>query len=376
MLVIKKTFLIILLSISWMYGSLFGQGESLTAHQKNTVAIAVLTAKGDLTGLKQELHKGLDAGMTILKIKECLIHTYAYCGFPRSIRGLQTLMEVLEERRSQGIQDAEGTDASPIRQEGSKYERGKRILDELTKAPQNRPLAGYAVFAPVIDTFLKAHLFADIFERDILTYADRELVTISVLSAIGNAEPMLRNHFAICLNVGLTSNQLNEFVEIIRTTSGEKEARNTKNVLDEALGNRQSSDKPEEAEVPIFLPKGEKVVSPHFTGTVWLHLYVNSDTIYNINTGHVTFEPGARTNWHIHPGGQILLVTRGKGRYQEEGQPVREIKKGDVIHCTPDVKHWHGAAPDSELSHIAIGANQNKGAVKWLEPVTDKEYRH
>ena len=75
---------------------------------------------------------------------------------------------------------------------------------ELTHAPQDRPLSGYGAFAPVIDTFLKEHLFADIFERDVLTYAQRELVTISVLSAIGGAEPMLRSHLAICLNVGLT----------------------------------------------------------------------------------------------------------------------------------------------------------------------------
>ena len=376
---IKKSIIALLVSILCMHGSLIGQGQpqanTLSAQQRSLIAIAALTAKGDLAALKKELTKGLEAGMTIMKIKECLIHSYAYCGFPRSIRGLQTFMEVLEERKAGGIHDEIGADASPVPREGGKYERGKKVLDELTQAPQGRPLAGYAVFAPVIDTFLKEHLFADIFERDVLTYTDRELATIAVLSAIGGAEPMLRNHFAICLNVGLSPDQLNEFVTIIRAAVGDKEAENTKRVLNEALGNEQHTGEPNEVAVPVFLPKGNKVASPHFTGTVWLHMLVNSDTTFNINTGNVTFEPGARTNWHIHPGGQILLITRGKGRYQEEGQAVREVQAGDVISCPPNVRHWHGAAPDSELSHIAIVTNQDRGPVQWLEPVTDKEYR-
>lgn len=347
---------------------------ALSEHQKSIISIAALTAKGDLGQLKEACNTGLDAGLPILTIRECIVHTYAYCGFPRSIRGLQSLMEVLEQRTSAGIQDVMGRDASPIRQEDSKYERGKHILNELTKAPQGRPLTGYGVFAPVIDTFLKEHLFADLFERDVLSYAERELVTISVLSAIGRAEPMLRSHFTICLNVGLTPEQLNAFVDVIRATLGESEAQRALGVLNEVLGKGNPATAPAEMTSPHVFPKGEKVVNSHFTGTVWLHMLVNTDTTLYLNAGHVTFAPGARTHWHRHPGGQILLVTSGKGRYQEQGKPVIEIRQGDVIQCNPNVKHWHGAAPDSELSHIAIGPNQDKGAVEWLEAVTEKEY--
>lgn len=212
--------------------------HSLTAKQQNIVQIAALTAKGELQELKPALNKGLDAGLTINQIKEVLVHLYAYCGFPRSIRGLQTFMEVLDERKAKGIDDKMGADASPVNQETDKYERGKKVLGELTKAPQDRPLTGYSAFTPVIDTFLKEHLFADIFERDVLTYAERELVTISVLSAIGGAEPMLRSHLSICLNVGLTPGQLNEFVGVIKSALGEREAKNAQAVLDEVLKNR------------------------------------------------------------------------------------------------------------------------------------------
>ncbi len=212
--------------------------HSLTAKQQNIVQIAALTAKGELQELKPALNKGLDAGLSINQIKEVLVHLYAYCGFPRSIRGLQTFMEVLDERKAKGIDDKMGADASPVNQETDKYERGKKVLGELTKAPQDRPLTGYSAFTPVIDTFLKEHLFADIFERDVLTYAERELVTISVLSAIGGAEPMLRSHLSICLNVGLTPGQLNEFVGVIKSALGEREAKNAQAVLDEVLKNR------------------------------------------------------------------------------------------------------------------------------------------
>lgn len=209
----------------------------LSPTEQRIISIAALTAKGDLSDLKTTLNEGLDAGLSINQIKEVLVHLYAYCGFPRSIRGLQTFMEVLDERKTKGIIDKTGAEASPINQEQPKYERGKIVLGELTKAPQDRPLSGYSAFAPVMDTFLKEHLFADIFERDVLTYAERELVTISVLSAIGGAEPMLRSHLSICLNVGLTPGQLTEFVDIIKLTVGEKEAKDAQAVLNEVLKN-------------------------------------------------------------------------------------------------------------------------------------------
>jgi 4-carboxymuconolactone decarboxylase len=375
MQVVKKAIVITL--VFCCVGSLLGQDQQPIGHfnvqEKSIVGIAALTAKGDLVALKYALRRGLDSGLPVQKIKECLVHTYAYCGFPRSIRGLQTFMEVLDERKSKGIQDSIGVAASPIHQSSTKYERGKKILNELSKS--DRPLPPYALFAPVIDTFLKEHLFADIFERDVLTYAERELVTISVLAAIGRAEPMLRSHYTLCLNVGLTPDQLHEFVQIIGTTLGEKEAASALLALNDVLGIKTTATKPDMAATSVVLPKGEKVTNPNFTGTVWVHMFVQTDTTYDINAGNVTFEPGARTHWHVHPGGQVLLVTSGKGRYQEEGGSVIEIQQGDVIKCTPNVKHWHGAAPDCELSHIAIGTNQELGAVKWFGPVTDKEYR-
>ncbi len=190
----------------------------LSPKEQSIITISALTAKSDLDKLKTVLNTGLENGLTINEIKEALVHLYAYCGFPRSIRGLQTFMQVLDERKAKGINEKIGNDASPIYETGSKYERGKKILEELTQTPQPETLTGYSAFAPTIDTFLKEHLFADIFERDVLNYVQRELVNVSVIATIGNAEPMLKSHLTICLNVGLSPEQLQQFVNIIKST--------------------------------------------------------------------------------------------------------------------------------------------------------------
>ena len=226
-----------------LIGNLYAQNmteikNSLSIKQQSIIPIAAFCAKGDLQKLKPALNEGLNAGLTVNEIKEVIVHLYAYCGFPRSIRGLQTFMEVLDERKAKGIADKMGTDVTPVNTEVSKYERGKENLEKLTGMPQPESKSGYGDFAPVIDTFLKEHLFVDIFDRDILTYAERELVTISVLSSIGGVEPILRSHLNICMNLGLTSKQLNEFLEIIKAKVGKKEAKAAQVVLNEILSNR------------------------------------------------------------------------------------------------------------------------------------------
>ena len=233
----------LLIAISGFSNNLQAQAKvdfenTLNEKQQKIVAISALTAKGDLTGLKPELHAGLAAGLTINQIKEVLVHLYAYCGFPRSIRGLQTFMEVLDERTAKGITDETGAEASPIDEERSKYERGKANLEALIERPLDGPQTGYSAFAPVIEIFLKEHLFADIFDRNVLTFAERELVTISVISSIGEAAPMLRSHLNICLNVGLTPQQLLHFVTIIKSTLGKEEAKAAQTTLDEVLSSR------------------------------------------------------------------------------------------------------------------------------------------
>ncbi|SFT46889.1 Cupin domain-containing protein [Lishizhenia tianjinensis] len=121
-------------------------------------------------------------------------------------------------------------------------------------------------------------------------------------------------------------------------------------------------------------PLGQKGSAEFFTGDAYHYPLHAPDSIYNSLVGNVVFHPTARSNWHTHPGGQILIITAGKGYHQIEGQPVDTLHKGDVVHCPPNTRHWHGAAPDSSLYQMYIVPKTDLGIVNWQEVVTDKEY--
>jgi 4-carboxymuconolactone decarboxylase len=125
-----------------------------------------------------------------------------------------------------------------------------------------------------------------------------------------------------------------------------------------------------------IFPIGEKTPADYFTGTAWLNVLVPQDETGSYAVGNVVFEPGCRNNWHTHPAGQILLVTDGKGYYQEKGKPARLLDKGDVVVIPSGIEHWHGARQDCSFTHIAITNNTAEGAVRWLKPVSDEEYNN
>ena len=124
-----------------------------------------------------------------------------------------------------------------------------------------------------------------------------------------------------------------------------------------------------------IFPKGERAMAEYFTGTAWVNLLVPKDETGTFAVSDVVFEPGCRNNWHTHSKGQILLITDGKGYYQERDKPARSLAKGDVVVIPSNLEHWHGATRDSFFSHLAISNITAKGAVEWLTPVTDEEYQ-
>lgn len=139
---------IVIIMLSFYQTAQAQQADILSIRQQRIVAIAATTAQGDLENLKTSLVCGLDDGMTVNEIKEVLVHAYAYCGFPRSLRALQTFMEVLDERKARGIADTVGRDASPACDSRDKHTRGAELLEELSGAPADAPKTGYAAFAP------------------------------------------------------------------------------------------------------------------------------------------------------------------------------------------------------------------------------------
>ena len=127
----------------------------------------------------------------------------------------------------------------------------------------------------------------------------------------------------------------------------------------------------------VIFPKGDKFppnYRKNFAGQAWVKNLVPKEGEWNCAIGNVTFEPGCRNNWHKHPGGQILLITGGRGWYQESGKEARELYPGDVVKIPANVKHWHGAAKDSWFVHIYIATNVYQGPTEWLEPVSLEDY--
>nr|BBH92315.1 cupin [Thermogemmatispora argillosa] len=113
----------------------------------------------------------------------------------------------------------------------------------------------------------------------------------------------------------------------------------------------------------------------HFTGRVRIDPLFEAQAPGRVRTISVTFEPGARTAWHSHPLGQILIVTAGCGRAQRWGGPIEEIRPGDVVWFAPGEKHWHGAAPTTAMTHIAVQEQLDGRTADWMEPVSDEQYQ-
>lgn len=185
----------------------------LAPRQQAIVPIAAFAAAGDIARLSTALGQGLDAGLTVSEVREVLVQLYAYAGFPRSLNALGEFMKVLEARRQRGIQDAPGcAPGRPIPQGDALLAAGTANQTRLSGAPVKGPLFD---FAPAIDTYLKTHLFGDIFERDNLDWPSREIATVGMLSALPGAESQLQSHMRISMNVGLAPGQLRQLVQVL-----------------------------------------------------------------------------------------------------------------------------------------------------------------
>lgn len=199
--------------------------KGLSAKLQTLTVIAALAGKGDTKLLHTAMNRGLDAGWTINELKETAVHVYAYAGFPRSLNTLSTLQKVIDKRKGKGITDSIGRESSPIPVIQSRYELGSGLQTRLLGREMKTATAD---FSPIIDTFLKAHLFGDIFARDILDFKTRELITISTLVGLGNADAQLRSHIGVSIYNGITEAELNNWVAIIHSRVGVKEGSTAK----------------------------------------------------------------------------------------------------------------------------------------------------
>lgn len=211
----------------------YPRSETLSARQRAIPLIAAFMATSDMPRLNAALNQGLDAGLTVSEAKEVLVQLYAYAGFPRSLNGLGELLKVVEARRQRGIQDAPGRE--PVQAVATGHAlaaAGQANQTEISGGPVQGAVFD---FAPVINQFLQAHLFGDIFERDNLDWQSRELATVGALAATPGAEAQLLSHMRASLRVGLSAAQLRQLTQALADTVDPEAARRANEALTRAL---------------------------------------------------------------------------------------------------------------------------------------------
>ena len=321
---------------------------TLTARQLRLCAVAALEARGDLERLSPAIEAALDEGVTVAELKEALSQLYAYTGFPRSLNALGVLSRVIEQRTARGAAVPEGepwTRPALWNDAAAALATGTEVQTRLSGQPFDYQ------FCPQNDYYLKSHLFGDIFAGGTLSEADRELVTVSALSALEGVAPQLAAHKAGAVNMGNTPEAVDELCRWLSSqglTASDGAAA--------ALNGAWPLGQPNTAYAQYFI--GNSYLAPMGAVT------------------NVTFEPGCRNNWHIHHGAvQVLICVSGRGWYQEWGKPAVALTPGVVIAIPAEVKHWHGAAADSWLQHLTYMTDVRDGSSnEWLEPVNNATY--
>lgn len=233
-------------------------------------------------------------------------------------------------------------------------------------------------FAPKFAELNDDVLFGQVWSReDKLSLRDRSLITVTVLMSQGLTDSSFKFHLMSAKANGITKEEIAEIITHAAFYAGWPKAWAAFNLAKEVWSKEEKSDdqkRQHEASMVFPIGKPNDDFADFFIGQSYLAPLSNEQVgIYN-----VTFEPGCRNNWHIHHadkgGGQILICVAGRGYYREWGEEVQVMVPGDVINIPAGVKHWHGAAPDSWFSHLAIEVPAENGSTEWCEAVTDEQY--
>ncbi len=232
-------------------------------------------------------------------------------------------------------------------------------------------------FAPEFAHFNDDILFGENWNNSAIDLKTRCIITMVALMSSGITDSSLVYHLENAKAHGVTSEEAAAIITHVGFYVGWPKAWAVFRLAKDVWKAENSAQNSEEAKAahaakmlfPIGLPNDG--FAKYFIGQSYLSML----TAEGVGIANVTFEPGCRNNWHIHhKGGQILLCTAGRGYYQEWGKPARELKPGDVVNIPSEVKHWHGAAPDSWFSHLAVEVPSEGGSNEWLEAVSDEEY--
>lgn len=341
---------------------LFGEvweRPGLGKRDRSLITIASLIAGGRSAQLTSHLRIGLGNGLEPAEIAEVLTHLGFYAGWPNAVSAVTVTQEVF---KAQGIDPrlAAQPRGAPLALPASDAARAERV----------RATVGIA--APALADYTNRVLFGNLWRRPALAARDRSLVTIAALVTTGDGA-QLEFHLRLGLDNGLSPVELAEALNHLAFYAGWPKAMGAVPVLARVAGPVEAKADP----LTVIRAGTAPAAGParNFIGSVQVDTAFRGAGPSRLSGARVTFQPGARTNWHSHALGQTLLIASGRGFVQDEGGAVREVRAGDIVVTAPGVRHWHGATRDSVMSHFAISERSGGEDVIWMEPVTDAQYR-
>lgn len=233
-------------------------------------------------------------------------------------------------------------------------------------------------FAPKFAQLNDDVLFGEVWSRESeLSARDRSLVTVTALMAQGLTDTSFGHHLQMAKENGITRSEIAEILTHAAFYAGWPKAWAAFRMAKDIWADAESADEKQRHQNSMVFPIG--VPNDGFAQYFIGQSYLAPVSTAQVKIFNVTFEPGCRNNWHIHEadkgGGQILICVAGRGYYQEWGKEPQKLHPGDVINIMPGVKHWHGAAPDSWFSHLAVEVPGENCRSRWCEPVSEEEYR-
>lgn len=360
---------------------------ALDAKTRLMAILASTIATQSSTEYRMMLGGALGMGVTPVEAKELVYQAVPYLGIAKVVDFIHATNEVLTARGIELPLEGQSTTTPETR-----YERGLAVQKEIFGDRIGRMYQASPPGQRHVQELLSANCFGDFWTRRGLDLQTRELLTFSMLAALGGAEPQLEGHIQGNLAVGNDKAKLVAVLTQLLPYIGYPRTLSALSAVNEvappsapaAQATAQRSDS-----APRTAPAGESKQlritraatqssqqgpAGWFTGTVHVTMLFQAGPPARASGGRVTFEPGARTAWHTHPLGQTLIVTSGAGRVQRWGGPAEEIRPGDVVWIPPGVKHWHGAAPTTALTHLAIQEALDGKAAEWLEKVSGEQY--
>lgn len=340
-----------------LYGDVW-RDPSLSARDRSLVTVAVLVATGRTGPLAGHMERALDNGVAPRELSGAIAHLAYYSGWPSAVAALDVMDGVMRKHSIAASSLDVVTPRSPL--PVSDGERSRAVRE--TIAPT----------APELAALTDDLLFGDVWRRGDLAPRDRSLVTIAALAAAGDAD-QLAFHIRLGLRNGLTRGQIAAELTHLAFYAGWPKAVAGVAVLAETA-DASATAKPVGVEMVPANVEPAAAPADRFTGRVTVSSPFGMFEGSRLDGATVSFAPSARTNWHSHPGGQLLVATEGEGRLGTADGAVRTLRVGDVVWTPPDVMHWHGAAPATGMTHVAASEAVPGRDVEWGKPVTDSQY--